>query len=108
MWIGSGAVSAFVAPLAHSHALLAGLGLHGAMATGVTLAGAALDIALGLALLLLPRRGRAVGAAQIATTLPFTLLATLAAPAAWADPFGPLLKNLAVLAAALALVAMED
>ena len=108
VWVGSGLVSTFVAPMAHSHALLAGLGVHGGAATGVTLAGAALDVALGLALLLLPRRTRLVGAAQIATTLLFTLLATLAVPAAWADPFGPLLKNLAVLAAMLALLATED
>ena len=56
----------------------------------------------------LPRRTRLVGAAQIATTLLFTVLATMAAPAAWADPFGPLLKNIAVLAATLALMATED
>lgn len=106
VWIGSGLVSAFVAPLAYSHALLAGLGVHGAAATAVTLAGAALDVALGLALLLLPRRTRLVGVAQIAVMLLFTLLATIAVPEAWADPFGPLLKNIAVLVATLALMAM--
>ena len=97
-----------MAPLAHSHALLAGLGLRGAAATAATLAGAALDVALGLALLLLPRRTRLVGAAQIAAMLLFTALATAAAPAAWADPFGPLLKNAAVLVATLALMAMAE
>jgi uncharacterized protein YbjT (DUF2867 family)/uncharacterized membrane protein YphA (DoxX/SURF4 family) len=106
VWIGSGIVSAFVAPLAHSRALLAGLGVHGpATAAVATLAGAALDVALGLALLLLPRRTRLVGAAQIAAMLLYTVLATVAAPEAWADPFGPLLKNVAVLAATLALMA---
>jgi uncharacterized protein YbjT (DUF2867 family) len=108
VWVGSGLVSAFVAPLARSHALLAGLGVHGAAATLVTLAGAALDVALGMALLLLPRRTRLVGAAQIAVMLLYTVLATAAAPEAWADPFGPLLKNVAVLVATLALVALED
>ena len=108
VWVGSGLVSALVAPLAHSHALLAGLGLRGAAATAVTLAGAALDLALGLALLLLPRRTRLVGAAQIAAMLLFTALATAAAPAAWADPFGPLLKNAAVLVATLALMAIAE
>jgi uncharacterized membrane protein YphA (DoxX/SURF4 family) len=106
VWIGSGIVSAFVAPLAHSRALLASLGVHGpATAAAVTLAGAALDVALGLALLLLPRRTRPVGAAQIAAMLLYTVLATVAAPEAWADPFGPLLKNVAVLVATLALMA---
>ncbi len=108
VWVGSGLVSALVAPLAYSHALLAGLGLRGAAATAVTLAGAALDVALGLALLLLPRRTRPVGAAQLAAMLLFTALATAAAPAAWADPFGPLLKNAAVLVATLALMAVAE
>jgi uncharacterized protein YbjT (DUF2867 family) len=106
VWIGSGLVSAFIAPLAYSHALLAGLGVQGAAATAVTLAGAALDVTLGLALLLLPRRTRLVGAAQIFVMLLFTVLATMAAPQAWADPFGPLLKNIAVLVATLALMAV--
>jgi DoxX-like family len=106
VWIGSGLVSAFVTPLAYSHALLAGLGLQGATATVVTLAGAALDVALGLALILLPRHTRLIGAVQIAVMLLFTVLATVAAPEAWADPFGPLLKNVAVLVATLALMAV--
>jgi nucleoside-diphosphate-sugar epimerase len=108
VWIGSGVVSALVTPLARSHALLAGLGVHGAAATAVTLAGAALDVVLGLALLALPRRTRLVGAAQIAAMLLFTVLATVAAPEAWADPFGPLLKNVAVLVATLALMATGE
>jgi hypothetical protein len=89
MWIGSGLVSAFVAPLAHSHAPLAGLGLHGAAAAAVTLAGAALDVALGQALLLLPRRARLVGASQIAATLLFTVLATLARAGGLGRPVRP-------------------
>jgi nucleoside-diphosphate-sugar epimerase/uncharacterized membrane protein YphA (DoxX/SURF4 family) len=106
VWIGSGLISAFVTPLANSHALLAGLGVHGAAATALTLAGAALDVALGLALILLPRHTRLVGAAQIGVMLLFTVLATIATPEAWADPFGPLLKNIAVLVATLALMAV--
>ncbi len=43
---------------------------------------------------------------QIAVMLLFTVLATIAAPQAWADPFGPLLKNFVVLAATLALMAV--
>jgi len=47
-----------------------------------------------------------VAAAQVAAMLLFTVLATVAVPVAWADPFGPLLKNVAVLVATLALVAL--
>jgi uncharacterized protein YbjT (DUF2867 family) len=108
VWIGSGVVSLTLAPRAVSDVLLAGLGLHGAAATLVLVAGAILDLLLGLALVLLPRRTGWVGAAQIAVTLLFTLLASIAAPAAWAEPFGPLLKNAAVIAATVALMAMRD
>jgi hypothetical protein len=38
----------------------------------------------------------------------YTLIATFALPALWADPFGSLLKNVTVLAATLALLAVED
>jgi hypothetical protein len=34
-------------------------------------------------------------------------LATIAVPAAWADPFGPLLKNIAVLLATFVMIALE-
>jgi hypothetical protein len=58
--------------------------------------------------MLLPRRTRLVGMAQIAVMLLFTALATVAVPEAWADPFGPLLKNAAVLVATLALMAVAE
>lgn len=108
VWIGSGVVSLFATPRALSDALLDGLGLHGGAATLVLVAGAMLDLVLGFALLLLPRRTGWIGTVQIAVTLLFTLLASIAAPAAWAEPFGPLLKNAAVIAATLVLIAMRD
>jgi len=40
--------------------------------------------------------------------LAYTMLATIALPELWMDPFGSLLKNLAVLAATLALLAVEE
>lgn len=108
IWIGSGLVPVLVTPPAINAALLAGLGLHGLAAQAVLLAGALLDVAVGLAVLLLPRRTVLVGIVAIATTIAFTLLATIAAPEMWAHPFAPLLKNLAVIATTLAVMAMED
>ena len=40
----------------------------------------------------------AVAQARLALVLAYTLVLTLLAPELWADPFGGLLKNLAVLA----------
>ena len=37
-----------------------------------------------------------------------TVLASVALPGLWLDPFGPLLKNFTVLAAILAFLAIED
>jgi hypothetical protein len=46
--------------------------------------------------------------AQLATIALYTVLATVALPALWLDPFGPLLKNAAVLASSLVLLAGES
>lgn len=108
VWIGTAVVTVFVAPRAVSDALVAGLGLHGAAGFVAIYGGAALDAALGGAVLALPRWTAAVCLAQLAVTLGFTVLASLAAPAAWADPFGPLLKNAAMLGAMLALYATRE
>jgi hypothetical protein len=83
--------------------LLAGLGLSGEPARAVTWAGAALDVVLGL-LLLRPRWRRTVLDAQLVVIVTYTALAAIALPTLWADPFGALLKNFAVLAAILAAV----
>ncbi len=105
VWAGTGVVSLLVAP-ARADVLLGGLGLWGGAAMVATQAGAVLDLALGLALL--PRRGRRVVlAAQLALMAAYTVLASVALPLLWHDPFGPLLKNLAVLATTLALLATE-
>ncbi len=106
VWVGTGVVSALLSA-ARADTLLAGFGLAGWAAHGVTLAGAVLDAALGLALLSRRLRARAA-AAQLAVMAVYSVLATVALPGLWADPFGPLLKNLAVAAATLALLAMQD
>ncbi len=106
VWVGSGLSSFRVTPR-QADALLAGLRLSGQAALAVTWAGAALDVVLGLALLRAGWRRLALGA-QLAVMAAYTVLATVALPALWADPFGPLLKNLAVLAATLALLAVAD
>jgi uncharacterized protein YbjT (DUF2867 family) len=107
-WLASGLVPLLATPGEVNAALLAGLGLTGAPATAVLLAGALLDLGIGAALLLVPRRTAVVGALGIAVILVFTLLATVAAPELWAHPFAPLLKNAAVIVATLALMALKD
>jgi hypothetical protein len=65
-----------------------------------------LDAVLGSALLA-NFRPAFVGVLQIIVMLAFTVLATIAVPQVWGDPFGPLLKNIAVLLATLTMIALE-
>lgn len=69
--------------------------------------GGVADLALGLALLR-NWRPRVVALAQLAVVAGYTLGLTVMAPALWADPFGGLLKNLAVLALILAHLALSE
>ena len=105
VWVGTGLVS-FAPVGGRAAALLAGLGMTGGLARGTAVGGGLLDVALGLGLL--PgRTRRPVLVAQLGVMAGYTALATVAGPGLWLDPFGPLLKNAAVLAAILASLAME-
>ena len=105
IWLGSGLASFLVSP-DRADTLLAGLGLAGRSALVVTWAGATTDVVLGGALLFSAWRRRVL-ATQLAVMGTYTVLATVALPGLWADPFGALLKNLAVLALTLILLAIE-
>ncbi len=48
-----------------------------------------------------------MAAIQVIVILGYTLVFGLAEPALWADPLGPLVKNLPILVAALVLAAIE-
>jgi len=108
LWIGTGVVSATVST-ATGYELLAEMGLRGAMASLLLYGGAVVDLALGVAMLATHgRRRRAVLWAQFAVVAVYTVLVTLFVPAHWLHPFGPILKNLPVLAGTVTLVALED
>ena len=67
----------------------------------------ALNLLVGL-VLLWGRWPVWIGIVQLALVGAYTIAMSVVAPALWADPFGPLLKNLPILVAILALMAMED
>lgn len=100
VWIVTGLLSLGLYPADRSLALLRDFGVHGLPAWWALYAGAALDIALGLALALATPRFQAwVLGAQMGTMLGYTLLITLRIPEWWLHPFGPVLKNLPMLVA---------
>lgn len=104
VWFAGGAISLFATPAAANMAWLARVGMSGGMATAALWAGALADIAIGAAFLLHVRDAALAGIALMAT---YTLILTHVAPELWADPFGPLAKNVAVLALSLAVNALE-
>jgi len=53
-------------------------------------------------------RGKWLWRAQLAVMLGYTLILVFAMPELWLHPFGPLLKNLPLAAAILALHQLED
>lgn len=106
MWLGTAWVSLWGYPRAASHALLARMGLHGDLADLALWSGALFDAALGLAMLVLPRRRR-VYRAQFVLVAAYSVLITLWLPEFWLHPFGPLLKNLPILAMIAALLILD-
>ncbi|MFO1268315.1 MAG: SDR family oxidoreductase [Rubrivivax sp.] len=107
VWIVTGVLSFGVYPVEDSRALLARLGIEGALATLMLYGAAALDLLLGLATLVLKRRA-ALWWAQIGLMLGYTALITWRLPEFWLHPFGPILKNLPLLAAIGVLLALEE
>jgi uncharacterized membrane protein YphA (DoxX/SURF4 family) len=106
LWILTGVLSLGVHPLADSLGLLASLGLEGPGAWVALGGGAALDLTLGLLLLLGIRPLWTLGA-MLASVGIFTLFALGLPEALWTHPFAPLLKNGPVAAAILTLMALE-
>jgi nucleoside-diphosphate-sugar epimerase len=106
VWIVTGVLSFGVYPVEESYALLARLGITGPWASLALYGAASLDLALGVGTLLLRRR-ILLWCLQIALMLSYMLLITWALPEFWLHPFGPILKNLPMLAAVGVLLALE-
>jgi uncharacterized protein YbjT (DUF2867 family) len=106
VWIWSGVVSLGLYPRELSYDLLARVGAPPALAPIFLYGAAALDFIFGAATLVLRRR-RALWLAQIALIVLYTLIVTFALPEFWLHPFGPILKNLPMLAAIALLYALE-
>lgn len=96
IWLVTGALSFGLYPIEDSLLLVQDLQLPREFALLVIYGGAALDVLMGLLTLAWPRRALWLG--QIGVIVLYSLLATLLVPEYWLHPFGPLLKNLAVLA----------
>jgi len=108
VWVWTAVVSLGLYPVQDSYALLARVGLTGALATVALYGAAVLDLAFGL-LIWAPsvRLRRAVWAAQLLLIAGYTGLITLFLPEYWLHPYGPLSKNLPMMGAIALLWALE-
>jgi len=106
LWLATAALSFGLYPVADSIHMLATIGLEGRWADVALYGAAGLDLGLG-SLLLLGKRPVAVGYAMLATMAAFTALATGLPAEYWLHPFAPLLKNLPLAAATLAMMTLE-
>lgn len=106
VWIVTGIVSLGVYPVSGSLDLLARVGLHGGFALASLYVAAALDLALGIATLVMQRR-QWLYVLQAIVILGYTAIITLWLPEYWLHPYGPVLKNLPLLAALWLLYALD-
>lgn len=97
VWLWSGWVSLFAYPRAASENLLGQVGLTGELATAVLYVAALSDIALGVMVLTLRRAW--IWPLQIVLMLGYSAIVAWYLPAFWFHPFGPLIKNVVLLAA---------
>lgn len=105
IWLFTGLTSAFW-DLPSGYALLKAGGIEGALGTAAIYSGAAFDVALGL-LMLSGRQRRHIYALQIALMLAYMVLISFLVPTEWLHPFGPVTKNLPMLAGTWLLLALE-
>ena len=106
LWVASGLLGLFhLTPWAMLVA--AKTGLSTATAAAALAAACVFDLALGLLLAVRWRPGP-LAALQIGAIAAYTLALTLFEPALWRDPLGPLLKNIAIVPAVLALAVLEQ
>ena len=108
VWIVTGLLSFGLYPVEDSYALLARLDVRGDLAPVLLYGAAALDLGLGVATLALKRHRRGMWLAQIGLIVGYTALITWRLPEFWLHPYGPILKNLPMLAVIAALLVLEE
>lgn len=106
VWLTAGVVSLGIFPVEQSLQLLAATGVSASWGLLLLYGAALFDLALGIATLTLYRK-RWIWQLQLALILFYTVTISVTLPAFWAHPYGPLVKNLPMLAGILLLMELE-
>ncbi|QAU35287.1 SDR family oxidoreductase [Janthinobacterium sp. 17J80-10] len=106
VWLVTGVLSLGIYPVDQSLTLLSEVGLRGEPAAVALYGAALLDLGFGVATLLAP--GRWPWRLQMFLIAAYTAIITLFLPEYWLHPFGPVLKNIPILALLLLLDASES
>jgi nucleoside-diphosphate-sugar epimerase len=106
VWFAAGIVSLGVYPVSESAALVERLGASARLAPLFVYLGAAVDLALGFATLVMQRRSN-LWLLQIAVIATYTAIISIWLPEFWLHPFGPVVKNIPLLAAIYLLYELE-
>lgn len=106
VWIGTGVISLGLYPTELSYELLARVGVPSGLAPLMLYGAALMDLVFGIATLTMRRR-HWLWMAQIAVILLYTAIISCRMPEFWLHPFGPLLKNLPMLAGIVVLQQLE-
>lgn len=106
VWIWTGIVSLGLYPTQASYELLARVGIGASLAPLMLYGAAILDLIVGLATLVMSRLGR-LWLLQLAVILGYTVIISFKLPEFWLHPYGPLSKNLVMLAAICLLYTLE-
>jgi uncharacterized protein YbjT (DUF2867 family) len=106
VWIVTGLVSLGLYPRESSYALLARVGVPETWFPLLLYGAAVMDFVFGIATLLLRNR-QWLWFAQMAVIVLYSVIITVRLPEFWLHPFGPLLKNLPMLAGIFLLQQME-
>lgn len=107
VWIFTGIVSLGLFPLHDSYALLARTGVAAPWRPFLLFGAAALDLVIGLLTLVRMRRKHWLWLSQALLIAAYMVLISWKLPEFWLHPYGPILKNLPMLAALVLLYTLE-
>lgn len=107
VWIFTGIISLGIYPTEESYKLLNNVGIPNSLGPLFLYGSALLDIALGIAIFLIPKR-RGIWTLQLIMITLYTLIISWKMPEFWIHPYGPLTKNIPMMAAILLIMMLEN